>query len=66
MATAKKAKTAAPKKTTKKTVSAKAPRAAAKPAAATMKPIKEPLNKTGLANHLAQASGASYHFPTAV
>lgn len=56
MATAKKAKTAAPKKTTR-TASAKAPRAAAKPAAGTMKPIKESLNKTGLVNHLAQASG---------
>lgn len=63
MATAKKAKAAAPKKTTK---AAKAPRAAAKPAkatkaaqpaAGTMKPIKESLNKTGLVNHLAQASG---------
>jgi nucleoid DNA-binding protein len=57
MATAKKkAKAAAPKKTTR-TASAKAPRAAAKPAAGTMKPIKEALNKTGLVNHLAQASG---------
>jgi len=56
MATAKKAKAAAPKKTTR-TSGAKAPRAAAKPAAGTMKPIKEPLNKTGLVNHLAQASG---------
>lgn len=56
MATAKKAKAAAPKKTTR-TASAKAPRAAAKPAAGTMKPIKESLNKTGLVNHLAQASG---------
>ncbi|MBL0423097.1 HU family DNA-binding protein [Ramlibacter sp. AW1] len=60
MATAKKAKAAAPKKTTKAT-SAKAPKAAAKPAAkpaaGTMKPIKESLNKTGLVNHLAQASG---------
>jgi nucleoid DNA-binding protein len=56
MATAKKAKAAAPKKTTK-TASAKAPRAATKPAAGTMKPIKESLNKTGLVNHLAQASG---------
>lgn len=56
MATAKKAKAAAPKKTTK-AVKAKAPRAAAKPAAGTMKPIKESLNKTGLVNHLAQASG---------
>jgi len=52
MATAKKAKAAAPKKT-----SAKTPRATAKPAAGTMKPIKESLNKTGLVNHLAQASG---------
>lgn len=56
MATAKKAKAAATKKTTK-TASAKATRAAAKPAAGTMKPIKESLNKTGLVNHLAQASG---------
>ena len=57
MATAKKAKAAAPKKTTK-AASAKAPRAAAKqPAAGTMKPIKESLNKTGLVNHLAQSSG---------
>jgi nucleoid DNA-binding protein len=56
MATAKKAKAAATKKTTK-AASAKAPRAAAKPAAGTMKPIKESLNKTGLVNHLAQASG---------
>jgi nucleoid DNA-binding protein len=65
MATAKKAKAAAPKKTTN-SASAKAPRAsaktskgtnAAKPAAGTMKPIKESLNKTGLVNHLAQASG---------
>lgn len=56
MATAKKAKPAAPKKTTR-SASAKAPRAAAKPAAGTMKPIKESLNKTGLVNHLAQASG---------
>jgi nucleoid DNA-binding protein len=59
MATAKKAKAAAPKKTTRtaKTASAKAPRAAAKPAVGTMKPIKESLNKTGLVNHLAQSSG---------
>ena len=58
MATAKKTKAAAPKKTTRnRTASAKAPRAAAKPAAGTMKPIKESLNKTGLVNHLAQASG---------
>lgn len=67
MATAKKAKAAAPKKTTKAAkANAKAPRAAAKPAkaakaaqpaAGTMKPIKESLNKTGLVNHLAQASG---------
>lgn len=56
MATAKKAKPATPKKTTK-TASTKAPRAAAQPAAGTMKPIKESLNKTGLVNHLAQASG---------
>ncbi len=57
MATAKKkAKPAAPKKS--KTSSAKASKPAAKPAAAagTMKPIKESLNKTGLVNHLAQAS----------
>jgi nucleoid DNA-binding protein len=60
MATAKKATAAVPKKTIRKTTqaaSAKAPRAAAKPAAGTMKPIKEALNKTGLVNHLAQASG---------
>jgi nucleoid DNA-binding protein len=57
MATAKKSKAAAPKKKAAKAASAKAPRAAAKPAAGTMKPIKESLNKTGLANHLSQASG---------
>lgn len=65
MATAKKAKAAAPKKTAK-SAGAKAPRASAKPAKASnatkpapgpMKPIKESLNKTGLVNHLAQASG---------
>lgn len=55
MATAKKAKSAAPKKT--KAASAKPSKAAAKPAGATMKPIKESLNKTGLVNHLAQSSG---------
>lgn len=55
MATAKKAKSVAPKKT--KAASAKAPKAAAKPAAGTMKPMKESLNKTGLVNHLAQTSG---------
>lgn len=65
MATVKKVKAATPKKSTK-SASAKATRAsakaakpknAAKPAARTMKPIKESLNKTGLVNHLAQASG---------
>ena len=69
MATAKKTKATASKKTAKTATAkapraaakaTKAPRAAAKPAAAaagTMKPIKESLNKTGLVNHLAQASG---------
>ena len=56
MATAKKAKPA-----TKKSVAArgtgKTPAKAAKPAANTMKPIKEALNKTGLVGHLAQSSG---------
>ena len=56
MATGKKGKAAAPKKTTK-AASAKAPRAAVKPAAGTMKPMKESLNKTALVNHLAQVSG---------
>lgn len=55
MATAKKAKAAAPRKT--KGAGAKTSRTAAKPAGATMKPIKESLNKTGLVNHLAQAAG---------
>lgn len=56
MATAKKkAKPAASRKTTP--ARAKAARPAAKPAAGTMKPIKETLNKTGLVNHLASASG---------
>jgi nucleoid DNA-binding protein len=65
MATAKKTKATAPKKAARaaapkkaaKSASAKAPRAAAKPAAGTMKPIKDSLNKTGLVNHVAQASG---------
>lgn len=60
MATAKKAKAAAPKKTTKAT-SAKAAKpaakAAAKPAAGAMMPVKETLNKTTLVAHVAQASG---------
>jgi nucleoid DNA-binding protein len=51
-----KAKPSASKKTTK-TASAKTSKAVAKPAGATMKPIKESLNKTGLVNHLAQNSG---------
>lgn len=56
MATAKKTRAAAPKKAVK-SASAKASRPAAKPASTAMKPIKESLNKTGLVNHLAQASG---------
>lgn len=55
MPTAKKTKTAASKKTAR-TASARAPRATTKQGVA-MKPIKEPLNKTGLVNHLAQTSG---------
>jgi len=57
MATAKKAKTATPKKTTKAAPSKKASRAATRPAASGMKPIKEPLNKTGLVNYLSESSG---------
>lgn len=63
MATAKKAKAAAPKKTSK-AVNGKAPKAtkpaakaAAKPAAGAMKPVKETLKKTALVAHVAQASG---------
>lgn len=54
MATAKKAKPATPRK---KAASAKAPKAVAKPAAGTMKPIKQTLNKSALVAHLSDASG---------
>jgi len=64
MATAKKAtkstaaKTKAAPKTAKATAGAsKAPAKKAAPAAATMKPIKEAFNKSGLVNHLAETSG---------
>jgi len=56
MATAKKAKSAA-KKTTPARGSAKAAAKPAKTAPASMKPIKDALNKTGLVNHLAESSG---------
>lgn len=63
MATAKKAapKAAAKKSTVKSKAVKAAPKAAAKVApmgAGVLKPIKETFNKTGLVNHLVQASGA--------
>jgi nucleoid DNA-binding protein len=65
MATAKKTKKAAPAKANKASAGKAAKpikqvggkKAAAKPAAGPMKPIKESFNKSGLVNHLAASAG---------